>query len=491
MKGKILKLHDMLVSGKITATELTQKYLDYIKTHDGDINAYTCITEKEALKRAAETDKKIAAGEKIDVLCGIPMTIKDCISTKGITTSCGSKMLNNYKPVYNAFAYEQLDDKGAVLLGKTNMDEFAMGSTCETSYYGPTKNPHDINRVPGGSSGGGAAAAAADMAVYALGSDTGGSVRQPASFCGIVGLKPTYGAVSRWGLVAYGSSLDQIGVLASSVEDTSIVFDAISKYDEKDATCENYERKPSFNELEKDIKGLKIGVLSNLFEGLNPEIDKAMKDAIKSFEDMGAIIENITIDQFELSLPVYYILACAEASSNLSRYDGVRYGHRCENFLNTEEMICKTRDEGFGREVKRRIMLGNYVLSSGYFDAYYKKAEIMREVIKKNFSKAFEQVDMLLCPTVAQTAFGIGELMNCDPVEMYLTDMCTVPVNIAQLPAISIPCGYDKNDMPIGLQLIGDKFTENKLLNAAYKFEEKNHEIMYRKPKIGGECIEF
>ena len=285
MKGKILKLHDMLVSGKITATELTQRYLDYIKTHDGDINAYTCITEKEALQRAAETDKKIAAGEKIDVLCGIPMTIKDCISTKGITTSCGSKMLNNYKPVYNAFAYEQLDDKGAVLLGKTNMDEFAMGSTCETSYYGPTKNPHDINRVPGGSSGGGAAAAAADMAVYALGSDTGGSVRQPASFCGIVGLKPTYGAVSRWGLVAYGSSLDQIGVLASSVEDTSIVFDAISKYDEKDATCENYERKPSFNELEKDIKGLKIGVLSNLFEGLNPEIDKAMKDAIKSFEE--------------------------------------------------------------------------------------------------------------------------------------------------------------------------------------------------------------
>lgn len=491
MKGKILKLHEMLVGGKITATELTKKYFDYIKENDEKINAYTCITEQQALEKAAEVDKKIAAGEDIDVLEGIPMTIKDCISTKGVTTSCGSKMLNNYKPVFDAFAYEQLKKRGAVMLGKTNMDEFAMGSTCETSYYGPTKNPFDLNRVPGGSSGGGAAAVAADMAVYALGSDTGGSVRQPASFCGTVGLKPTYGAVSRWGLVAYGSSLDQIGIMATSVQDTAIVFDAISKYDEKDATCENYERKSSFDELEKDIKGVKIGVLSNLFEGLNPQIDTAIKDAIKSFEDMGAEIVPITIDQFELSLPVYYILACAEASSNLSRYDGVRYGHRCENFLNTEEMICKTRDEGFGREVKRRIMLGNYVLSSGYFDAYYKKAEIMREVIKENFSKAFKEVDMLICPTVAQTAFGIGELMNCDPVEMYLTDMCTVPVNIATLPAISIPCGYDKNNMPIGMQLIGDKFCENKLLNAAYKYEEKNHEIMYKKPVVGGKCVEL
>lgn len=488
MRGKIKTLHDKLLRREITAQNLAERYLSYISENDGELSSYITITKEEALEAAKRVDAKLASGAQIPLLAGIPMTIKDNISTKGILTSCASKMLSNYKPVYDAFVTQRLKSLDAVLLGKTNMDEFAMGSTCETSYYGPTKNPFDTGRVPGGSSGGVAAAVAADLAVYGLGSDTGGSVRQPASFCGMIGLKPTYGAVSRRGLIAYASSLDQVGVIGQSVEDTAIVYDAIAAYDDKDATCADCPRPSAYEGLDRDIRGLKIGVLENLFEGLNPEIDRALNAALDSFRSLGAEIIPVSIEQFNLSLPVYYILACAEASSNLSRYDGVRYGYRTEEFFNTEEMICKTRDEGFGLEVKRRIMLGNYVLSSGYYDAYYKKAMNMRDALRTSFASAFNDVDLLFCPTVASTAFELGA-MSGDPVEMYLTDLCTVPVNICGLPAVSVPCGFDKNSMPIGMQLIGSRFSEATLLRAAYRYEEKNHETMYKKPEIGGDCL--
>lgn len=488
MQGKITKINKMLTSKEITASELVKKYSAYVEKNDPELNSYTETTFDEAEKSAAEVDRKIDAGEEISLLAGIPMTIKDNICTKDVSTTCASKILSGYKPVFDAFAVEQLKYNDAVMLGKTNMDEFAMGSTCETSCYGATKNPHNTDCVPGGSSGGVAAAVAADLAVYGLGSDTGGSVRQPASFCGCVGLKPTYGAVSRFGLIAYASSLDQIGVLAQNVEDTAIAFDAINKYDFKDATCSDKPRQSTHSMLSGDVKGLKIGVLTNLFDGLNPVINAKINDAIDFYKKMGAEVKEISINQFDLALPVYYILACAEASSNLSRYDGVRYGHRTKEFADFNDMVCKTRDEGFGVEVKRRIMLGNYVLSSGYFDAYYKKAQRMREVITDGFDNAFADVDAIITPTVASTAFKIGE-MSGDPVTMYLTDMCTVTINICGLPAVSVPCGFDGNNMPIGMQLIGNKFSEGVLLNAAYAYEDAMHKEIYRKPQIGGDCF--
>ena len=487
MEGKIKKLHQKLTAREFSAVELTQQYLNAVKAHDQALHSYVAVTAEQALEAAKRTDQRIAAGEEIGLLDGIPMTVKDCISTKGILTSCGSKILSNYYPVFDAFAVEQLNKAGAVLLGKTNMDEFAMGSTCESSWYGPTKNPFSPEHVPGGSSGGAAASVGADLAVYGLGSDTGGSVRQPASFCGTVGLKPTYGSVSRFGLIAYASSLDQIGVLAQGVEDAAVVYDAISQYDCRDATCSNHPRISCQQQLNQSLKGMKIGVLTNLFEGLNSEIDGLLRAALEEFRSQGAEITEITIPQFELALPVYYILACAEASSNLSRYDGVRYGYRAPEFEGVEDMIVKTRDQGFGVEVKRRIMLGNYVLSSGYFDAYYKRAQRMREVISQSFGEAFSQVDLLFGPTVASTAFRLGELS--DPVSMYLTDLCTVTVNICGLPAISVPCGYDKEGLPVGLQLIGNKFCEHTVLNAAYQYEQAAWKTMYRKPVIGGDTV--
>lgn len=489
MRGKILALHEKLIKKEITAEELTKKYLDYIDLYNPVLNAYISITKDTAIASARETDKKIFANEDISPLSGIPMTVKDNICTKDIVTSCGSEMLYNYKPIYNAFAYDLLVQNGAVLLGKTNMDEFAMGSTCETSFYGMTKNPYDTSRVPGGSSGGGSCSVSADMAVYALGSDTGGSIRQPAGFCGLMGLKPTYGAVSRYGLIAYASGFDQIGVLAKSAEDTAIVFDKISKRDKNDLTCIGSEKSAS-EALENDINGIKIGVITNLFENICPEIKAAINTAIKSFEDMGAKIFEIQISDLEPALSAYYILACAQASSNLARYDGVRYGYRTENFKNTEELICKTRSEAFGKEVKRRIMLGNYVLSAGCYENYYEKAELMQTKIKSNFKKAFETADVLLCPTCAEVAFKAGSFKD-NPVSMYQTDLCTAPVNLAGLPAISVPCGYSSENLPIGMQLIGDSFTESLLLNLAYKYEEENFKIMYRKPDAGGLCIEL
>lgn len=488
MQGKIKKINQMLTEKEISASELANKYIEYVKKNDGELNSYTETTFEIAAKSAEDVDRKIASGEEISLLAGVPMTVKDNICTKDVSTTCASKILKGYKPVFDAFAVERLKYNDAVMLGKTNMDEFAMGSTCETSCYGATKNPYNVDCVPGGSSGGVASAVAADLAVYGLGSDTGGSVRQPASFCGCVGLKPTYGAVSRFGLIAYASSLDQIGVLAQNVEDTAIAFDAINQYDFRDATCSDKPRQSTFDALTGDVKGLKIGVLTDLYDGLNKEINDKITDAIEFYKKNGAEIKEISIKQFDLALPVYYILACAEATSNLSRYDGVRYGHRTQSFNDFNDMVCKTRDEGFGVEVKRRIMLGNYVLSSGYFDAYYKKAQIMREVISDGFANAFKDVDAIITPTVASTAFKIGE-MSGDPVTMYLTDMCTVTVNICGLPAISIPCGFDSKNMPIGMQLIGNKFSERVLLNAAYAFEDAMHDNIYQKPQIGGDCF--
>lgn len=359
----------------------------------------------------------------------------------------------------------------AILLGKTNMDEFAMGSSCETSCFGGATNPFNTDHVAGGSSGGVASAVGGDIAAFGLGSDTGGSIRQPASFCGIVGLKPTYGAVSRYGLVAYASSLDQIGPITKTVEDASLVYDVISEYDENDSTCEGRQGEPTYDTLNNDIKGMKIGIAREYLEGVREDVKEAVLEAAKKYEEMGAEIVYFDLPALKFALPVYYILACAEASSNLGRYDGIRYGYKTEHYEGIHDMICKTRSEGFGEEVKRRILLGTYVLSAGYYDAYYKKAQNLRGTIIKAFDDAFKNVDVILAPTVPMTAFKSGEATS-DPVETYLTDICTVPINIAGLPSVSVPCGFNKKGMPIGMQIIGDKFKEGKILNVAYKYEQ-------------------
>jgi aspartyl-tRNA(Asn)/glutamyl-tRNA(Gln) amidotransferase subunit A len=377
--------------------------------------------------------------------------------------------LSGFKPYYDAFVWQKLKASGAVLLGKTNMDEFAMGSTSETSYFGAPLNPRNLSRVTGGSSGGGAAAVCADIAAYALGSDTGGSIRQPAAFCGIVGFKPTYGVVSRYGLIAYGSSLDQIGPLTQSVSDAALVYDVIKGKDEKDQTSVAVDG--GATKLSGEVKGLKIGVADEFFDGLNKEIKDAIDGAIAAYERAGAEIVKVKLPSLKLALPVYYIIACAEASSNLGRYDGIRYGYRAKGYASVDEMVTKTRTEGFGKEVQKRIMLGTYVLSSGYFDAYYKKACLIRQKIIDQFDEVFKACDVLFAPTAPNTAFPLG-FTGKNPVEMYLSDICTVPVNIAGLPAISLPCGKDKDGMPIGLQIIGKKFDDQKVLNVGYFAEE-------------------
>lgn len=399
------------------------------------------------------------------------MTLKDNISTNGIETTCCSKILKGYKPIYDAKVWKILKKNNAILLGKTNMDEFAMGSSCETSCFGGATNPFNTDHVAGGSSGGVASAVGGDIAAFGLGSDTGGSIRQPASFCGIVGLKPTYGAVSRYGLVAYASSLDQIGPITKTVEDASLVYDVISEYDENDSTCEGRQGEPTYDTLNNDIKGMKIGIAREYLEGVREDVKEAVLEAAKKYEEMGAEIVYFDLPALKFALPVYYILACAEASSNLGRYDGIRYGYKTEHYEGIHDMICKTRSEGFGEEVKRRILLGTYVLSAGYYDAYYKKAQNLRGTIIKAFDDAFKNVDVILAPTVPMTAFKSGEATS-DPVETYLTDICTVPINIAGLPSVSVPCGFNKKGMPIGMQIIGDKFKEGKILNVAYKYEQ-------------------
>lgn len=468
--SEIRKIHDMLTSGEISCRELTEKYLKEIENSNKELNAYVNVTADAALAQADKVDEKLKRGEEIGLLEGVPMTLKDNLSTKGIETTCCSKILTGYKPIYNATVWEKLEKEGAVLLGKTNMDEFAMGSSSETSYFGGATNPFNTKHCAGGSSGGVASAVGANIAPYGLGSDTGGSIRQPASFCGIVGLKPTYGAVSRYGLIAYASSLDQIGPITKTVEDASIVFDAISDYDPKDSTSQG-SKKPTYDTINNDIKGMKIGIAREYLEGIRDDVKEAVLNAVKVYESLGAEVIYFDMPALRYALPVYYIIACAEASSNLGRYDGIRYGFKAEHYNGTHDMMCRTRSEGFGDEVKRRILLGTYVLSAGYYDAYYKKAQNLRGTIVKAFDDAFTKCDFILAPTVPMTAFEMGHAVS-DPVETYLTDICTVPVNIAGLPAVSVPCGFNQNGMPIGMQLIGNKFDEATILNAANAYEK-------------------
>ena len=469
-ENKIVKLHSMLEKKEISCRELTQSYIDAIEKDNTQLNAYVTATPDEALKTAGKVDEKIAQGKDIGLLEGIPMTLKDNISTDGIRTTCCSKILEDYVPIYDATVWKILKAQNAVLLGKTNMDEFAMGSSCETSYFGGAKNPHNINHVAGGSSGGVASAVGGNIAVYGLGSDTGGSIRQPASFCGIVGLKPTYGAVSRYGLIAYASSFDQIGPITTSVEDAAIVFDAVSEYDTMDSTSQGRKGAPVCDTLRNDIKGMKIGIAREYLDGVRDDVRKAVETAADIYRSLGAEIVYFDLPALKYALPVYYILACAEASSNLGRYDGIRYGYKAGSYSDVNDMIKKTRSTGFGDEVKKRILLGTYVLSSGYYDAYYKKAQNLRGTIVNAFKNAFKVCDVILAPTVPMTAFENGHAAS-DPIETYLTDICTVPVNIAGLPGISVPCGYNDKGMPIGMQLIGNTFEESKILNAAWQYE--------------------
>lgn len=469
MKEQILKISDKLHKGELSSVELTKEYIRGIEETNPLLNAYVHTTFEVALEQAREADRRLKEKDA-PVLCGIPMALKDNICTEGLLTTCSSKMLYNYRPCYDATVWKKLKEQGAVLLGKTNMDEFAMGSTTENSCYGGTKNPWNTAHVAGGSSGGSAAAVGANLAPYALGSDTGGSIRQPASFCGVVGLKPTYGAVSRYGLIAYGSSLDQIGPMAHSVQDVAIVFDAIKGVDKYDSTSCNVSSDSSLEGLQADIKGKRIGVAEDFLQGAQAEVRSAVEAAISFYEQQGAVIVPVKLPILKLALPVYYIIACAEASSNLGRYDGIRYGHRTDSYRTLEEMITKTRNEGFGEEVKRRIMLGTYVLSSGYYDAYYKKACILREEIRAEFNSIFEQCDVLLAPNAPTTAFPCND-KSMSGVEMYLSDICTVPVNIVGIPAISLPCGKDSKGLPIGMQLMGKMFDEKTILNMAYFYE--------------------
>lgn len=477
MREIISPLSQMLKNGEISSVELTKKYIDAIEKENPIYNAYVSTTFEKALDNAKAADEMIAKGEA-SLLTGIPMALKDNICSDGDLTTCCSKILEGFRPYYDATVWSKLKTQGAVMLGKTNMDEFAMGSTSETSCYGAPLNPRNVNHVTGGSSGGSAAAVCANIAPYALGSDTGGSVRQPASFCGVVGLKPTYGAVSRYGLIAYGSSLDQIGVLAQSVKDTAIVFDTISGVDANDQTSVDFDFGSIAESLENtDIKGLKIGVAKEYFDGINDELKDAIFGVIKLFEENGAEIIDISLPVLKQALPVYYIIACAEASSNLGRYDGIRYGYRTENFNDVEEMILKTRTEGFGDEVKRRIMLGTYVLSSGYYDAYYKKACLLRQNLIADFDEIFNTCDILIAPTAPNTAFPL-DFKGASPVDMYLSDIATVPINITGVPAISVPVKNDSQGLPIGMQIIGKKFDEKTIMKAAYFYEKNSQDLV-------------
>ena len=463
------ELVDLLDKKEITSTDIVRAYADRIDEKEKDVQAFVTVTTDDALTKAEEIDKTERSGK----FSGIPIGIKDNINIDGVKTTCSSKMLENFVSPYNATVIDKLHDEGLISLGKLNMDEFAMGGSTEHSYFHNTCNPWDLNKVPGGSSGGSAAAVAANLVPWALGSDTGGSIRQPASFCGIVGLKPTYGLVSRYGLVAFASSLDQIGPLTKDVTDSAMLLNLIAGYDEKDSTSVNIEKKDYTKALVKDVKGLKIAVPKEfLAEGVNEEVKNAILEAAETYKKLGATVEECSLDIGKEALAVYYIIACAEASSNLGRFDGIRYGYRAENFNNLREIYINSRTEGFGPEVKRRIILGTYVLSSGYYDAYYKKAQKVRTVIREEYQKLFEKYDVILTPTSPTVAFGIGEKSN-NPLEMYLADICTVPVNIAGLPGISIPAKVDSTGMPIGIQLIGKHFDEETLFKAAYTFEQE------------------
>ena len=478
------ELMDKLNKNEITSEDITKSYVSRINEKEDDIEAFVTVLSEDAENKAKEIDQKIEKGEITNKLAGIPIGIKDNICTKGIKTTCSSKMLEDFVSPYDATVMDKINAENLITIGKLNMDEFAMGGSTENSYFKKTKNPWNLSKVPGGSSGGSAAAVASQMVPWALGSDTGGSIRQPSAFCGVVGLKPTYGLVSRYGLVAFASSLDQIGPITKDVRDSAILLNIIAGHDEKDSTSVDMPKKDYEKALTGDIKGLKIGVPKEFFgEGINKEVKESLKQAIETYKKLGAEVEEFSLDIAKYALATYYIIACAEASSNLGRFDGIRYTYRAKNFKDLKDLYKKTRSEGFGAEVKRRIILGTYVLSSGYYDAYYKKAQQVRTLVKQEFKKAFEKYDVILTPTSPIVAFDIGTKLS-NPMEMYLSDICTVPVNIAGVPAISIPCGVDSNNMPIGMQLIGNYFDEETILNAAYTYEQATNFRSKYRPNI-------
>ncbi|RHL44521.1 Asp-tRNA(Asn)/Glu-tRNA(Gln) amidotransferase subunit GatA [Eubacterium ventriosum] len=468
-----VELGKKIKSGEVRVVDAVNAAFDQIEAVEKDINSYVTVYKKEeVLEKAEHIQKLIDEGQLTGPLAGVPVAIKDNMCTRDKLTTCSSKILGNFYPTYSAEAVINLEKAGAVIIGKTNMDEFAMGSTTETSFYGPTKNPWNKGHVPGGSSGGSCAAVAAEECSYALGSDTGGSIRQPSSFCGVTGIKPTYGTVSRYGLIAYGSSLDQIGPVAKDVTDCATILETIASYDSKDSTSVKRDDYNFTEALVEDVKGLKIGIPKDYFgEGLEPEVKEAILKAVDVLKDKGAIVEEFDLSLVEYAIPAYYVIASAEASSNLSRFDGVKYGYRTEEYNGLHNMYKKTRSEGFGEEVKRRIMLGSFVLSSGYYDAYYLKALRTKALIKKAFDEAFAKYDVIIGPAAPTTAPKLGDSLS-DPIKMYLGDIYTISVNLAGLPGISVPCGQDSNGLPIGMQIIGDCFKEKNIIRAAYTFEQ-------------------
>lgn len=479
-----VELGKKIKNKEISAVEAATACLDSMAAKEPDINAFVTVDRERALKKAEEVQRLIDEGTLTGPLAGVPVGIKDNMCVNGMLTTCSSKILYNFKPTFTATAVEKLEAAGAVIVGKTNMDEFAMGSTSETSYYGATKNPWDLERVPGGSSGGSAAAVAAEEVPYALGSDTGGSIRQPAGFCGVTGMKPTYGRVSRYGLIAYGSSLDQIGPLAKDVTDCATILEVICGKDEKDSTSVKEAGDDFTAALVDDVKGLKIGIPRDYFgQGLDAEVKEKVMEAARTLEEKGAVVEEFDLSLVEYAIPAYYIIASAEASSNLERFDGVKYGYRTEEYTDLHNMYKKTRSEGFGAEVKRRIMLGSFVLSSGYFDAYYMKALRTKALIKQAFDRAFEKYDVILGPVAPTTALKLGDSLS-DPIKMYLGDVYTVSVNLAGLPGISLPCGLDSKGLPVGLQLLGKHFDEKTIIRAAFAFEQTRE---YKRPAFAVE----
>lgn len=469
INSTVAEISAALAAGDISSVEITQAYLDRIAAFNGELNAFITVCEDSALKQAKAADAERANGNASPLL-GIPLAHKDIFCTKDILTTCGSRMLHNFVSPYNATVVERFNAAGTVLLGKTNMDEFAMGSSNETSFYGDVKNPWNTECVPGGSSGGSAAAVAADLCAMATGTDTGGSIRQPAAFCGITGFKPSYGRVSRWGMIAFASSLDQAGPITKSAEDAALMLNVMSGLDKKDSTSIERPEEDFTASLNQPLKGLRIGVPKQHFaDGLSAEVEQAVRDALAEYEKLGATIKEVDLSNSHLSVSAYYVVAPAEASANLSRFDGVRYGYRCEDPVDLEDMYKRTRSEGFGEEVKRRIMIGTYALSAGFYDAYYRKAQKIRRLIKDDFDRAFEEVDVIIGPTSPHTAFKLGS--KSDPVSMYLEDIYTIAVNLAGLPAASIPVGT-ANGMPMGMQIIGKYFDEARILNVAHQFQQ-------------------
>ena len=481
MQLTAVELGKKIKNKEVTVKECVEAALAQVDAVEGQIHSFVTIDREGALKKAEEIQAKIDSGELTGPLAGVPVAIKDNMCTEGLLTTCSSKILYNFVPTYTSEAVLNLEKAGAVIIGKTNMDEFAMGSTTETSAFGPTKNPWNTDHVPGGSSGGSCTAVAAEEVPYALGSDTGGSIRQPSSFCGVVGIKPTYGTVSRYGLIAYGSSLDQIGPVAKDVTDCATILEAIASYDPKDSTSVQREEYDFTSALVEDVKGLRIGIPRDYFgEGLDEEVKAAVLGAAKALEEKGAIVEEFDLSLVEYAIPAYYVIASAEASSNLARFDGVKYGYRTEEYEGLHNMYKKSRSEGFGPEVKRRIMLGSFVLSSGYYDAYYLKALRTKALIKQAFDKAFEKYDVILGPAAPTTAPKLGDSLS-DPIKMYLGDIYTISVNLAGLPGLSMPCGTDSKGLPIGVQMIGDCFKEKNIIRAAYAFEQTR---TYQRPAM-------